>query len=36
MEEWENFSVTRLGKVCLGRTFLGKGQATMAHEGTPA
>ena len=34
--EWEEFSVTRLRKACLGHTLLEKGQAKMLHENAPA
>ena len=34
--EWEEFSVTRLRKACLGHTLLEKGQAKMLHEAAPA
>jgi hypothetical protein len=33
VEEWENFSITKLRKACLGHTLFEKGKAKMVHEG---
>jgi len=35
-KEWEEYSITRLRKACLGHTLLEKGKASMLHENTPA